>query len=190
MTDFGRRLGLGDMSKATYDPNDDGVIALAQTQADMIKAVYDPIVAALQALAAAHKTQHQTGGTDEIDCTGLVGRLNYVDRGDPAAHDFTLATLSTDGDYHDIDFSSIISAGAKVAHLFCGVQDNDAGRYMYFRKKGNVNAAAVSNIQTQGSQIYNYQDMWVTLDENLKAEYQASDTTFTSIVLTVRGWLI
>lgn len=33
--------GAGDMSKTTYDPNDDGVIAVAQTEADMKKTVYD-----------------------------------------------------------------------------------------------------------------------------------------------------
>jgi len=190
MTDFGRRLGLGDMSKATYDPNDDGVIALAQTQADMIKAVYDPFIAALQALAAAHKTQHQTGGTDEIDCTALVGTVNYVDRGDPNVHDFTLNDFTTDGDDHDIDFSSICPAGAKVVHFFCGLQDGSVGMFLYFRKKPNIYSAAVSNMQTQGVDVYNYQDMWVTLDGDRKAIYNASNTVFTSIVLTVRGWLI
>lgn len=73
MTDFGRREGGGDMKKSTYDPNNDGVIALAQTEADMTTAVYGGIIAALQALAAAHKTQHEDGGSDEIDATGLAG---------------------------------------------------------------------------------------------------------------------
>jgi len=70
---MGRRSGVGDMLQSVYDPNEDGVIAVAQTQADMTKAVYDPVVAAIQALAAAHKTQHQNGGTDEISATGLTG---------------------------------------------------------------------------------------------------------------------
>ena len=73
MTDFGRRSGAGDMLKSVYDPNQDGVIAIAQTEADMVKATYDPVIAAIQALAAAHKTQHQNGGTDEINATGLTG---------------------------------------------------------------------------------------------------------------------
>lgn len=73
MTDFGRRAGQGDMLKSVYDPNEDGVIALAQTEADMTKAAYDPVINALIALAAAHKTQHQSGGSDEIDVTGLTG---------------------------------------------------------------------------------------------------------------------
>ena len=70
---MGRRVGTGDMLTSVYDPNEDGVIAVAQTQADMVKATYDPVIAAIQALAAAHKTQHQNGGTDEINATGLTG---------------------------------------------------------------------------------------------------------------------
>ena len=95
MTDFGRRTGTGDMLKAVYDPNEDGVIAVAQTEADMkrsvydanldgviavaqteadmTKAVYDTVINALIALAADHNAQHEDGGTDEIDATGLTG---------------------------------------------------------------------------------------------------------------------
>jgi len=83
VTDFGRRvLGLGDMLKSVYDPDLDEVIALAQTEADMTKAVYDPTLAALAALLAAHKTQHQDGGTDEISVTGLVGTTPRAILGD------------------------------------------------------------------------------------------------------------
>lgn len=53
MTDFGRRVGTGDMTKA----------------------VYDPIIDALLALAAAHKTQHQDAGSDQITVAGLLGEL-------------------------------------------------------------------------------------------------------------------
>ncbi|MBA7647193.1 hypothetical protein ES703_54963 [subsurface metagenome] len=61
------------MLKSVYDSNNDGVIAVAQTEADMTKAVYDPALADISALLAAHKTQHQNGGTDEINATGLTG---------------------------------------------------------------------------------------------------------------------
>lgn len=72
MTDMGRRAGGGDMYKSVYDPNDDGVIAVAQTQADMTKAVYDPVLNTLVALAASHATQHQNGGSDEISLVGMT----------------------------------------------------------------------------------------------------------------------
>lgn len=51
MTDFGRRLGTGDMLKSVYDANDDGVVDAAP----------------------AHKASHQAGGSDEVAVTGLVG---------------------------------------------------------------------------------------------------------------------
>lgn len=78
MTEMGRRVGAGDMLKSVYDPNEDGVIAVAQTQADMTKAAYDTVIDALVALAAAHKTQHQGGGADALDVTGLTGTTPYA----------------------------------------------------------------------------------------------------------------
>jgi len=71
MTDFGRKQG--DMLRSVYDPNKDGVLAVAQTEADMTKAVYDPTLATIVALLANHSAEHESGGDDEIDVTGLVG---------------------------------------------------------------------------------------------------------------------
>lgn len=73
MTDFGRKAGLGDMLKSTYDPNADGVIALPQTEADMKKSVYDTNDDGVVDSVPTHKTSHQDGGTDEMAVTGLVG---------------------------------------------------------------------------------------------------------------------
>ena len=73
MTEMGRRSGIGDMLTSVYDPNEDGVIAVAQTEADMEKGDYDSVINALVALAADHNAQHENGGADEIDATGLTG---------------------------------------------------------------------------------------------------------------------
>ena len=95
MTDFGRRTGQGDMLKSVYDPNEDGVLAVAQTEADMKRSVYDanldgviavaqteadmllsvwePIIDSLVAHAAAHADQHEDGGSDEVSAWGLEG---------------------------------------------------------------------------------------------------------------------
>ena len=78
MTEMGRRVGTGDMLKSVYDSNEDGVIAVAQTEADMTKAAYDTVINALISLAAAHKTQHQSGGADALDVTGLTGTTPYA----------------------------------------------------------------------------------------------------------------
>lgn len=56
MTDFGRRVGVG----------------------DMLAADYDPVITALVALSAAHKTQHQIGGADALSLAGLTPGLHKL----------------------------------------------------------------------------------------------------------------
>jgi len=85
MTEMGRRVGTGDMLKSVYDSNEDGVIAVAQTEADMEKADYDSVINALIALAAAHKTQHQSAGADALNVTGLTGTTPLAILGDALA---------------------------------------------------------------------------------------------------------
>lgn len=116
MTDFGRRAGQGDMLKSVYDPNEDGVIAVAQTEADMTRAVYDPnlngiiavaqteadmtqavfvpILTAFDAALANHHSQHEDAGTDEISLAGLT----------PPAHKAT----HEDGGSDEIDTTGLI----------------------------------------------------------------------------------
>ncbi len=190
MTDFGRRVGQGDMLKATYDPNDDGVIAVAQTEADMTKAVYDAIIAAINALLAAHKTQHQTGGTDEVDATALVGRKNYVDQGDPSGAHYMTGTFTTDGNWHDLDLSSKVPAGATVVHLLLNMRDNLANVAAEFRKNGNSNAQNIFWQRTQVANISIINDFFLACDANRVIEYRFSNTTWSYIQLQVRGWLI
>jgi len=61
------------MLKSVYDPNADGVIAVAQTEADMKKSVYDTDDDAKVDAIDEHASSHEAGGTDEIDATDLVG---------------------------------------------------------------------------------------------------------------------
>jgi len=94
MTEMGRRVGTGDMLKSVYDSDEDGVIAVAQTEADMVKGIYDPVIAVIQALLADHKTRHQSGGTDEIDVTDLTGTTpNALIASPPAGKVIRLATF-------------------------------------------------------------------------------------------------
>ena len=190
MTDFGRRGGVGDMLKATYDPNLDGVIAVAQTEADMTQAVYDPTINALVALAAAHKTQHQNGGTDEISATGLVGRVNYVDRGDPSGNDKWLGDLTTNGLWHDLDLSNFAAVGAKVLHLTLFVDDDAANSFVQIREKGNTNAKNILELRTAAAAVRATMDGFVTVAADRIIEYRTTDTTLSAFGLSVRGWFI
>ena len=63
------RGGSGDMSRHVYDPNLDGVIDVAETEADMTKAVFDPD--GNNKIDAAQIEGSTTPGaiTDYVDCT-------------------------------------------------------------------------------------------------------------------------
>ena len=191
MTDFGRRvLGLGDMLKSVYDPDLDEVIALAQTEADMTKAVYDPTLAALAALLAAHKTQHHNGGTDEIDCTGLAGRSQYVDRGDPSAWDFQVGDLTTDGLKHDMDLSAIVPAGAIAIHIKAKINDDVIDMFMAFYTKSKTYSFNILHNRVIVALLDHYVDGFIACDADRVIQYAASNTVWATIDITVRGWII
>jgi len=140
--------------------------------------------------AGAHKTTHEDGGADEITCAGLVGRINFVDRGDPAAWDFSVGNLTTDGDYHDLDLSGILPEGAIAVVLGAYVSDDAAASYVLFREKGNNNGYNTFGIYTQVAGIAVQGEGHIRCDANRAIQYRASNTTFTNISLLVRGWFI
>ena len=191
MTDFGRRSGVGDMLKAVYDPNEDGVIAAAQTEADMTKAVYDPAFAAIQILLNNHKTQHQSGGTDEINVTGLTGLEAFVDCGDPAAWDFETASFTRNGAWHDLDLSSKVPEGAKWVYIIVRIDASAADQAVVFRENGNSNAINVRTVRIASVGLYwEHLHTFVRLDAARKIEYLAASVAVTEISLHVAGWII
>lgn len=169
MTDFGRRFG--DMFKSTYDTDQNGVV-------DEVEAV------------PAHKTSHQNGGSDALDCSGLDGRDIWIERGDPSTPDFSLGALTTDGHWHDLDCSSIVPVDAKAIRFNVQIQDNAAFSFFDMRKNGNTGAWAAYRITTQVANIpMNYQPI-VFCDTDRVVEYLAFNTTWSTIYITVIGWLI
>lgn len=190
MTDFGRRSGVGDMLKSVYDPDLDGVIATAQTQADMTKAVYDTDDDGKVDAIDEHASSHQDGGSDEIDATGLTGKTKYVQRGDPANLDKSTGNFTTDGNWNDLDLSAIVPAGATQIHLNVFIEDENVNSYLRFREKGNSNARNVLETRTIVADLRHHLDGLVSCDANRVIQYQATNTTFTNIGLVVRGWLI
>lgn len=137
-----------------------------------------------------HKTSHQDGGGDEIDCVGLNGRVNYVDRGDPAAYDWTKTDLITDGTWRDLDCSAIVPASAKAIHFLVFIYDDAANTLFQMREKGNQNVLNKDVLVVQVSNVSNGASFFVTCDQNRVVQYNASNQTWTTISILVRGWLI
>lgn len=120
----------------------------------------------------------------------IIGLPNVIDRGDPAAWDFDLTDLTTDGAWHDLDLSSVAPAGALAVILFTQVKDDATNSYLMFRKNGNSNEYNVSATRTLLADVYIGHQHTVFLDSSRVIEYKATSTTFTEIYIIVCGWII
>lgn len=138
----------------------------------------------------AHKTTHQDGGADEIDATGLPGRCNFIDRGDPSVYDFLLPDFITDGTEHDLDLSGIVPVNTKAVLVFFSVAAAEVGRYIYFRPKEHTNWQSSSQPTTIVSNLPSSLDLICPIGVSRKLTYLASNTTFLGIYFIVKGWWI
>jgi hypothetical protein len=118
-------------------------------------------------------------GTSQISANG------FVDRGDPAASDYT--ALSP-GNWIALDLSGIVPAGAKSVVLRVGIGYTEAGKKIMFRKKGNVNAINISEITTQVANGSITQDVIVACDDNRMIEYKLDIGTIIAEWVIIKGW--
>lgn len=115
------------------------------------------------------------------------GGQQFYDRGDPAAADWTQATLTEDNTWRDLDLSSIIPAGTAMVLFRVAIQDGGIGNTFMLRKNGltnDVNAARMRVIVTGQKAWF---DVLVAPDSSRVVEYLGQDT-FDVISLTVAGW--
>ena len=139
---------------------------------------------------SAHKTSHQDAGTDEIDASGLVGRTNYVDRGDPSSWDWEVGDLTTDATWRDLDCSAIVPAGAIALDLLVWLKDDAAGSNIMFKKKDNTNDISLADVRTQVANVDIAQRFIIACDTNRIVEYYGKDLAFVTIRIHVCGWFI
>jgi hypothetical protein len=114
--------------------------------------------------------------------------VGHVDRGDPSAVDFAVGSLTTDGGWYDLDLSSIVPANAVAVDLLVEIQDDAVNSGLQLRKNGNSNAINVAIARTQVVNVSNYLNTTIPCDSSRVIEYSASNLTWTTINITVRGW--
>ena len=121
---------------------------------------------------------------------GALGFSSYVDRGDPVVSDFTKADITSDGVWHALDLSGIVPAGAKVVELSITLNNGAVGTYLMLRKNGNVGTGNILRQWIQTKDINIGMRGFTPLDADRNIEYWASDVVWTSIYITVTGWII
>lgn len=123
-----------------------------------------------------------------IDPSGGGG--GWVDRGDPATDDITLASLLTDNSWHDLDLSAIVPVGAKIIRLRLRTNPGTSSvRLIYFRKNGNSNTYSITGVEHETEWHYKMTVVDVFCDSNRIIEYLVSGTMY-SLTIVVIGWYL
>ena len=118
--------------------------------------------------------------------------LGFIDRGDPSGYDFELADFTTDGTWQTgadaLDLSNIVPSDAKAVLLGVMVLDGSVAVYLQLRESGNSAVYNKGTVRTQLGGTWNDADVTVPYNSDQKVEYITSNTTFTGINVTVKGW--
>ena len=129
----------------------------------------------------------------KIDAEGrlevsVVAGLEYVDRGDPATHDFIQTDLQMDNTWYALSLSGIVTdSDAVLVHLLVGLQDDTPGTALYIREFGNANSVNIAALVAQVANIFVWTDCLVTIDATRDISYKVSAVA-TAARISVRGW--
>ena len=136
-----------------------------------------------------HATNHEDGGSDEIDLTDLPGKTLFIDRGDPLLVDFQGATLVADNNWNEIDLSSIIPAKSVAVWLRLEFSCVLAAATAQFRTQGNVNERNREVLYMYKANTRYYLTAMLAVNQTLKIAYRLSPYTWARKLITVAGWL-
>ena len=128
-----------------------------------------------------------TGQYYHLNATKYNNNSYYEDRGDPSTYDFIKTDFTTDGNWHDLDLSSIIPEETVLVHVRVRLSSSFLAG-LQFRKKGNSNTINVAVMKIQVAGVYYYEDFLVACDNDRKIQYLASNLAWTALDFSVRGW--
>ncbi|RLC33997.1 hypothetical protein DRH14_03915, partial [Candidatus Shapirobacteria bacterium] len=117
----------------------------------------------------------------------IAGGVKFVDRGDPSAYDWTLTDFVRDGNWHDLDASSILPSSAANQRVLirASIASSSINDYLQIRQKGNSNVYNAAYLRgTSGAGDY-----LVPCDINRKFEYRVNEAgSISSLAVVIRGW--
>lgn len=112
----------------------------------------------------------------------------FVDRGDPAAADWTEADLSlSTSQWADLDLSGVVPAGATLVALRVLVATTASAAGLQFREKGNSNDYNVDQVDVVLNQ-QNFGTVFVVPSSARVVQYRAVASTTLTAQITVGGW--
>lgn len=125
-----------------------------------------------------------------VTVSGTLTATIFHERSDPTDWDYTVTSFTADGDFHDLDLSSIVTdSDAKAVLLRVRARSDTASKQVYFRKNGNSNTAAAWGLTTQVGGVVIEGVGIVPCSTSQVIEYVVSSTgTWSVIDVVVMGW--
>lgn len=112
----------------------------------------------------------------------------FVDRGDPASNDFAGADFTKDNNWHNLDLSGIVPAGAKAVLVRALCTSTSINRSFLLRKDGNANSINWVQYRCTVANVPYTADAVCPISTARKLEYRVTHTDLYTIYLTVKGW--
>jgi len=112
----------------------------------------------------------------------------FIDRGDPAAWDYAAGDFTKDGNWHELDVSAIVPAGATAVLLKYEFQGVAVDTTFEFRKDGNANAYNTAKIRAVIAGVVHYCDCVCPISTDRKLEYRQTGNPIININVVIKGW--
>lgn len=112
----------------------------------------------------------------------------FIDRGDPITVDFDKADFTLDDAWHELDLSGIVPEGATGIAFTVTVFNTAVGKFVRFRRAGNIREKNITEIGTQVANLFYGNDGVVSVNTDRKIEYKMSGAGWIVINMTVKGW--
>lgn len=112
----------------------------------------------------------------------------WYDKGDVAVYDYTTATLTADGTWHNLDISGHVGIGRKLVLIQGHLNENAGGKALKMRTKGNTNEINIAECHTEVADKTCDHNYWVYTDINGIIQYNIDVATWSIIDLVIRGF--
>jgi len=112
----------------------------------------------------------------------------WYDRGDVAVYDYTTATLTADGAWHNLDISAIVGTAKRLVLINTYLKDNAGGKTMSLRTNGYTNGINIEQCGTVVADKTCSRNVWLYTDENGIIQYNIEVATWANTDLAIRGY--
>lgn len=112
----------------------------------------------------------------------------YVSRGDYTTFDYNQFDLDDDGNWHELDLSGIIPAGATAVKLHCKLRGDTIEGKLRLRPGGYVAGEVRCTLRIQVVNITVGAFITVGLSTDRKIEFEYTGADFGPRTITVQGW--